>query len=103
MRRCAIFFAVVSLWLPVTAFSQTRTPEAAVNHFQNAMKKGDRGDLDGAIEEYTKSLPAGTLLETGGTVEKSEQSNAALVALARAARPRWEIASFSASDSSAGR
>ena len=36
--------------------------------------------LAGAIEEYTKSLPAGTLLETGGTVEKSGQSNAALLA-----------------------
>ena len=36
--------------------------------------------LAGAIEEYTKSLPAGTLIETGGTVEKSGQSNAALLA-----------------------
>lgn len=34
----------------------------------------------GAIEELGKSLPAGTLLETGGTVEKSRQSNAALLA-----------------------
>ena len=49
MRRCAILFAVVSLWLPVTAFSQTRTPEAALNHFENAEKKIKKGDLDGAI------------------------------------------------------
>ena len=34
----------------------------------------------GAIEELRKSMPAGTLIETGGTVEKSEQSNAALLA-----------------------
>ena len=34
----------------------------------------------GAIEELRKSMPAGTLLETGGTVEKSAQSNAALLA-----------------------
>ena len=56
MRRCAILFAVVSLWLPVTAFSQTRTPEAALNHFQNAEKKIDKGDLDGAIEDYTRAI-----------------------------------------------
>jgi hypothetical protein len=56
MRRCAILFAVVSLWLPVTAFSQTRTPEAALNHFQNAAKKLDKGDLDGAIEDYTRAI-----------------------------------------------
>src|SRR5688572_11296329 len=54
MRRCAILFAVVSLWLPVTAFSQTRTPEAAVNHFENAEKKIDKGDLDGAIEDFNQ-------------------------------------------------
>ena len=56
MRRCAILFAVVSLWLPVTAFSQMRTPEAAVNHFENALKKTNNGDLDGAIEDYTRAI-----------------------------------------------
>ena len=34
----------------------------------------------GALDELSKSMPAGTLLETGGTVEKSAQSNAALLA-----------------------
>ena len=34
----------------------------------------------GALDELRKSMPAGTLLETGGTVEKSAQSNAALLA-----------------------
>lgn len=38
------------------------------------------GRIAGAIEGLRKSMPAGTLLETGGTVEKSAQSNAALVA-----------------------
>ena len=33
-----------------------------------------------AIEEFSKSMPPGTLVETGGTVEKSEQSNIALIA-----------------------
>ena len=36
--------------------------------------------IAGAIEELSKSLPAGTLVETGGTVEKSAQSNTALIA-----------------------
>ena len=34
----------------------------------------------GALQDLRKSVPAGTLLETGGTVEKSAQSNAALLA-----------------------
>ena len=36
--------------------------------------------IAGALETVRASMPAGTLLEVGGTVEKSEQSNAALLA-----------------------
>ena len=56
MRRYAFPFALVCLLLPITVFSQTRTPEAALNHFNNAMKKGGNGDLDGAIEDYTRAI-----------------------------------------------
>src|ERR1044072_3647863 len=56
MRRFAIPFALVSLLLPLTVLSQTRTPEAAINHFNDALKKGGNGDLDGAIEEYTRAI-----------------------------------------------
>src|SRR5215218_4557493 len=56
MLRSALLFALVSLLLPVTVFSQARTPEAAVNHFKNALKKNGNGDLDGAIEDYTRAI-----------------------------------------------
>ena len=36
--------------------------------------------ISGALQILRASMPAGTLLEVGGTVEKSEQSNAALLA-----------------------
>ena len=36
--------------------------------------------LSGALQALRASMPAGTLLQVGGTVEKSEQSNAALLA-----------------------
>jgi preprotein translocase subunit SecF len=36
--------------------------------------------LSGALEALRTSMPAGTLLQVGGTVEKSGQSNAALIA-----------------------
>src|SRR2546423_4277007 len=64
MRRCAILFAIVSLWLPVTAFAQTQTPEAALNLFQNAVKKTKNGDLDGAIEDYTRAINLSSRFET---------------------------------------
>src|ERR1044072_1370610 len=56
MRRYAILFALVSLLLPATVFSQTRTPEAAVNHYKTALKKSGNGDFDGAIEDYNQAL-----------------------------------------------
>jgi tetratricopeptide (TPR) repeat protein len=65
MRRYAILFALVSLFLPLTVFAQT--PEAAVNHFKNAIKKSGAGDLDGAIEDYTRAI---TLSSNFGTPKK---------------------------------
>src|ERR1044072_6750643 len=56
MYRRALLFAVVSLCLPLTVFSQLRTPEAALTHFNNANKKTSNGDLDGDIEEYTRDI-----------------------------------------------
>src|SRR5215217_3023978 len=63
MRRCALLFAFVSLCLPIAAFGQTRTPEAAVNHFNNATRKINGGDLDGAIEELTRAIGLSSHLE----------------------------------------
>ncbi|HYV12766.1 MAG TPA: tetratricopeptide repeat protein, partial [Pyrinomonadaceae bacterium] len=56
MRRYAIPFALLSLLLPITVFAQSRTPEAALNHFNDALKKSGNGDFDGAIEEYTRAI-----------------------------------------------
>src|ERR1051325_8750297 len=63
MRRCALLFAFVSLCLPITVFSQARTPDAAISHFKNASTKIDNGDLDGAIEEYTRAITLSSHLE----------------------------------------
>jgi tetratricopeptide (TPR) repeat protein len=64
MRRYAILFALVSLLLPATVLSQTRTPEAALNLFDNALKKSNKGDLDGAIEDYTRAIRLSSHFET---------------------------------------
>src|SRR5215204_3471275 len=56
MRRFVIPFALLCLLLPITVFSQPRTPEAALNHFKNALKKSGNGDLEGAIEDYSRAI-----------------------------------------------
>jgi len=69
MRRYAIPFAVVFLLLPITVFSQSRTPEAAVNLFKNALKKGGSGDLDGAIEDYKRAIRLSSHLNSSETAD----------------------------------
>ena len=70
MRRYAISFALVSLLLPVTVFSQTRTPDAAVNHFKNALKKSANGDFDSAIEDYTRAIRLSSHFDTSKTSDR---------------------------------
>ncbi|HEU4932448.1 MAG TPA: tetratricopeptide repeat protein, partial [Pyrinomonadaceae bacterium] len=70
MRRYAILFALVSLLLPTTVFSQTRTPEAAVDHYKKALKKSGNGDFDGAIEDYTRAIRLSSHFETSKTPDR---------------------------------
>ena len=70
MRRYAILFALVSLLLPITVFSQARTPDAALNHFKDALKKGGNGDFDGAIEDYTRAIRLSSHFDTSKDSDK---------------------------------
>ena len=70
MRRYAISFALVSLLLPITVFSQTRTPDAAVNHFKSALKKSENGDFDSAIEDYTRAIRLSSHFDTRKTSDR---------------------------------
>jgi tetratricopeptide (TPR) repeat protein len=65
MRRFAILLGLVSLLLPVNAYAQPKTPEAAVNLFNNALRKTGNGDLDGAIEDYTRAITLSSRLHPG--------------------------------------
>src|SRR5690349_10417661 len=63
MRRYALYLGVVALILSSSISAQPQTPEAAVNHFKNALKKTGNGDLDGAIEEYTRAIVLSSRLD----------------------------------------
>ncbi len=86
MRRCAILFAVVSLLLPITVFSQTQTPEAALNHFKNALRKLGNGDLDGAIEDYTRAISSELALRYAQELRQSHWETHSLTTPAKASR-----------------
>src|SRR5262245_54614606 len=64
MGRFALFFTVVALTLSIHVSTPAQTPAAAVNNFKNALKKAGNGDLDGAIEDYTRAIALSSRLES---------------------------------------
>ena len=65
MRRYALFFAVVALTLSIPVPNAAQTSEAAVNNFKNALKRAGNGDLDGAIEDYTRAITLSSRFDSG--------------------------------------
>src|SRR4026207_2576081 len=65
MRRFALFLSIFALALSIHVSAPAQTPEAAVNNFKNALKKAGNGDLDGAIEDYTRAIRLSSRLDTG--------------------------------------
>src|SRR5688572_22967212 len=65
MRHYVLFFAVVALTLSIPFSNAAQTSEAAVNNFKNALKKAGNGDLDGAIEDYTRAITLSSRLGIG--------------------------------------
>src|SRR5687767_8347213 len=71
MRRYALFFAVVVLALSFPVSNTAQTSEAAINNFKNAMKKAGNGDLDGAIEDYTRAITLSSRRDSGKSSNRS--------------------------------
>ena len=67
MRRFALFLSIFALTLSIHVSAPAQTPEAAVNNFKNALKKAGNGDLDGAIEDYTRAIALSSRVETAKT------------------------------------
>src|SRR6185369_11927507 len=67
MRRHVFSFAalafVISTLVSPNAQAQTQTPEAAIDHFKTALKLSDRGEIDRAIEEYSKAIAISSRLD----------------------------------------
>src|SRR5690349_17307407 len=74
MRRFAFFLSVFALTLSIHVSAPAQTPEAAVNNFKNALKKAGNGDLDGAIEDYTRAITLSSRVETTKTSSRSGNS-----------------------------
>jgi tetratricopeptide (TPR) repeat protein len=64
MRRALFLFFVLALTFSCFNFVQAQTPDAAINHFRNAEKKTAKGDLDGAIEDYSRAIVLSSSLQT---------------------------------------
>src|SRR5215207_1125851 len=65
MRRRHLFsFVVLAFVISTVTTVHAQTPDAAINHFKTGMKKAQQGDLDGAIEEYSRAISLSSRLQT---------------------------------------
>src|SRR6185369_6627681 len=65
MRHRVFSFALLALILCAFISTQAQTPEAAVNYFKDGLKKTDQGDLDGAIEAFSRAIALSSRLDKG--------------------------------------
>ena len=68
MRHRVFSFALLTLILFVFISIQAQTPNAALDRFKDGLKKSDRQDFDGAIEEFTRAIALSSRL----SVQKDE-------------------------------
>jgi len=55
-----------------------QTPNRAINHYRDGARKVDNGDLDGAIEEYSRAIAISSRLNSSDS-DTSETSNITVV------------------------
>ena len=56
MRYRRTVLTLIVLILLTGSVMQGQTPTSAVNHYQHGINNYQRGDLDGAIEDYTRAI-----------------------------------------------
>jgi hypothetical protein len=59
--RVAVFLWVVLLCVIVAQPSTARSQVTAADHFRRGVELHEKGDLDGAIGEYTRAIDSGQL------------------------------------------
>jgi tetratricopeptide (TPR) repeat protein len=64
MRRTVFLFFVLALIISSFNSIHAQTPDAAINLFKNALKKTEKGDLDGAMEDYSRAIVLSSQLRT---------------------------------------
>ena len=69
MRYFIILFVLIGLILANAVAAQAQTPGSAVNNFQEGLKKTERGDLDGAIEDFTRAIEISSRLDRAKNVK----------------------------------
>jgi len=56
MRRCLIHVGLFVLLVLIVVSASAQTPNSAINHYRDGAAKVGKGDLDGAIEEYSRAI-----------------------------------------------
>ena len=63
MRRYLFSFSLLAFVIFTCVSASAQTPDQAVSHFKKALKLTSSGDVDGAIEEYSRAIAISSQLQ----------------------------------------
>ena len=66
-----ILFSFVIFLLCGYMLVQAQTPSSAIDHYEHGVKRFQKGDLDGAIEEFTKAISISSHLDSNQLTRRS--------------------------------
>src|SRR6478736_5138635 len=73
-----LIFVVLGSALLAQGSATAQTPNGAVSHYRDGTRKIGKGDLDGAIEEYSRAIAISSRLNSSDS-ESDETSNITVV------------------------
>ena len=76
MRK--LIFVVLGFTLLAQGSINAQTPSGAVSHYRDGARKVGKGDLDGAIEEYSRAIAISSRLNSSDS-ETGETSNITVI------------------------
>ncbi len=71
-----ILFSLVIFLLCGYSLVHAQTPSSAIDHYEDGAKRLQRGDLDGAIEEFTKAISLSSHLDSNQPTRSNEAPGA---------------------------
>src|SRR4051812_40440690 len=80
MRRYPVHFCLLTfIILVIVAIAAAQTPNAAVDHYRDGARKVSKGDLDGAIEDYSRAIAISSRFGSANAATNAETKDVRVI------------------------